>query len=169
MFTRQFPFLCFIVSFVYLTGCGQQTPKDIPKLYPAHITVQNGGSPIADTTVFLIPQGGTSGNWSTMGVTNASGVAVITTSQGGWKSNGVPEGTYKVYIRKIPEVHQDPLPDHLKGDPEAMEKHADEYRRLLQNAPKIIPEKLTTPVQSPLTLTVSTSGTAELTVDVSKY
>ena len=152
-----------------IAGCGTKKPEGIPTLYPAQVTVTNGASPIADATVFLVPQGTTGGSWSAICVTNASGVATITTSQGDWKSNGAPEGTYKIYITKKPEVHQDPLPENLQNDSDAIEKHSTEYLRLLQNAPKIIPEKLTSPASSPLTLTVSTSGAAELAVDVSEH
>jgi len=155
------------ISLILVVGCGPARPDGIPQLHPATVTVTNGGTPVAGANVLF--SGGTSGSWSVSGATNASGVAVIATSQGEWKGNGAPEGTYKVYITKRPEVHQEPLSPELQNDSAAVEKHANEYERLAAAAPKIIPENLTTPTKTPLTLTVSAGSMAELTVDVSEY
>jgi len=152
---------------MFVVGCGPKKPEGIPPLFPAQVTVQDAGSPIANANVLLI--GGPVGSWSTTGVTNASGVAVITTSQGSWKSNGAPAGDYKIYITKVVEVQQDPLPPDQQNDSAAMERHSAEYLRLLAATPKIIPEILTKPATSPLTLTVSADGKAELVVDVSEH
>jgi len=157
------------IGMFLIAGCGQKKPDGIPTLYPAKVTVKNGASPIADATVFLIYQGGTTGSWSVNGVTNASGVAEITTSQGDWKSKGAPEGEYKVYVTKRPDVVEEPMPESIMGDSEAMDKFAAEQMKRLEAAPKVIPEKLASPTLTPLTLTVGTSGTAELTVDVSEH
>jgi len=156
------------ISILFVAGCGPQRPEGIPPLYPAKVTVMNGATPIADATVFLVYQGRTSGSWSVNGVTNASGVAEIATSQGEWKSKGVPEGEYKVYITKRPDFEPDPIPDEIKDDSDAIDRFAAEQQKKMDAAPKVIPETLTSPAKSPLTLTVSTSGTAGLTVDVSE-
>ena len=150
-----------------VAGCGQKKPEGFPDIYPATVTVQNAGAPIADATVLFA--GGPSGSWSVAGVTNTRGVAVITTSQGAWQSKGAPAGDYKVYITKVPDIQQAPLPEELQNDSAALEKHSAEYLKLLNDAPKIIPESLTNPAKTPLTLRVSAGGTAELTVDVSKH
>jgi len=157
------------VLMVFVVGCGPKRPAGIPPLYPAKVTVKNETSPIAGATVFLIYQGTTSGSWAINGVTNSSGVATMTTSQGEWKSNGVPEGEYKVYITKRPDIKEDPMPEEIKGDSDAMHRFAGEQLRKLNEAPKIIPEILSNPAQSPLTLTVSTSGSSELVVDISEH
>ena len=155
-----------VCLFVF-SGCGSKKPDGIPQLFPTEITVKNGSTSIANATVLLV--GGPSGSWSVSGYTDASGVAVITTSQGDWQSNGAPEGEYKVYITKRPDVQQEPLAAELQNDSEAIEKHAAEYAKLAAAAPKIIPEKLTNPAKTPLKLTVGSNGVAELTVDVSEY
>jgi len=158
------------IGMILVIGCGPTRPDGIPKLYPATVTVQNGASPIAEANILLVAQGGGhSGSWAVAGITNASGVAVITTSQGEWRGNGAPEGEYRVYITKLPDVHQDPLPEELINDSDAIERHAGEYMRLLRDAPKIIPDILTDPSRTPLTLVVSISGRAELSVDVSEH
>jgi len=159
----------FGVCTFFVVGCGQKRPDGIPKLYPATVTVKNGASPIADASVFLVHQGGTSGSWAANGVTNTNGSAIINTSQGGWKSKGAPEGEYKIFITKRPDVVEDPIPEEIMDDSDARQRFSAEQARKLENAPKIIPEKLTNPAQSPLTITVGTSGTAELMVDVSEH
>ena len=154
----------------FVIGCGPKKPDGIPQLYPAQVTVKNGGSPIADANVMLVSQSsGTSGSWSANGTTDSSGVAVISTSQGNWKSKGVPEGEYKIFITKAPDVKLDSPPESIANDSDALAKFEAEQMKKLREAPKVIPEKLTNPAQSPLTLTVATSGTAELTVDVSEH
>ena len=154
---------------LFTVGCGTKKPDGIPPLYPAKVTVNNGASPIAEASVFLVLQEGTSSGWAANGVTDVNGVAVINTSQGDWKSKGAPAGEYKIYITRRPDVKEDPMPDEIKNDSDAMERFAAEQWKKIQNAPKLIPEKLTNPAQSPLKLTVSTSGTAELTVDISEH
>lgn len=156
------------VSLIFVVGCGPKRPDGIPQLYPATVTVQNAGTPIDKVSV-LLAGGPPGGGWAANGVTDANGVAVITTSQGEWKGNGAPEGEYKVYIMKNPEIHQDPLPPDLADDSQALERREAEYRRLLAAAPRIIPEVLTSPVTSQLILTVGTSGKAELIIDVSEF
>jgi len=155
------------VCAILVIGCGPKKPEGIPPLFPAQITVQNAGSPIADANVLLV--GGPSGSWSVSGFTNSSGVAVVATSQGDWKSTGVPAGDYKVYITKAPKVQQEPLAPELQNDSDAIEKHAVEFQKLMAAAPKEIPMILTNPARTPLTLTVSADGKAELVVDVSEY
>ena len=156
------------VSLILVVGCGPARPDGIPQLYPATVTVTNGGTPIERASV-LLAGGPSGGSWIANGVTDVNGIAVITTSQGEWQGKGAPEGEYKVYIMKNPDIHQEPLPPELADDSQALERHGDEYRRLLAAAPRVIPEVLTSPATSPLTLTVSTSGTVELTVDVSQH
>ena len=153
----------------FMGGCSTKKPDGVPQLYPASVMVKNGASPIADANVFLVMQGGTSGSWSANGTTDTTGVAVINTSQGDWKSKGAPEGEYKIYITKVPDVKLDPPSEEIANDSDALAKFEAEQMKKLRDAPKIIPEKLTNPAQSPLTFTVTTSGTAELAVDVSEH
>jgi len=161
--------LLMIIGSFLIAGCGPKRPDGIPAIYPAKVTVKNGASPIAGANVFLVYQGTASGSWSVNGVTDASGVAEITTSQGDWKSKGAPEGEYKIYITKRPDVQEDPMPEEIKNDSDAMERFAAEQQRKLAAAPKVIPDTLANPATSPLTISVSTSGTAELTVDISEH
>jgi hypothetical protein len=158
--------LCCLSLFV---GCGKKRPEGVPDLYPAKVTVTNAGTPIADANVFLVSQSGASGSWSANGATDAQGVAVINTSQGDWQAKGAPEGEYKIYITKLPDVKEDPVPEEIKNDSDALQKFEQEQMKKLQAAPKIIPEVLTQPAKSPLTLKVAAGSTAELKVDVSEH
>lgn len=154
---------------VLVTGCGSQRPEGIPELFPAKVTVKEGASPIADASVFLVLQGGDSGSWAANGVTDTNGVAVINTSQGAWKSKGAPAGDYKIFITKRPDIEEDPVPDEIREDSDAMQRFSAEQLRKLQAAPKIIPDILADPSKSPLKMSVAKGGTAELTVDVSEH
>lgn len=158
-----------IAGLILFTGCGQKKPDGVPTLYPAKITLTNGGSPIADANVFLVFQGGTSGSWAVNGKTNAGGIAEVNTSLGDWKSKGAPEGEYKVYFTKIPVIEEVPLPPELQNDSDAIEKHASEQLKRLRDAPQVIPESLNNPAKTPLVLSVKKEGTAELAVDVSEH
>ncbi len=151
------------------TGCGTKKPAGIPPLYPATVTVKNGTSPIADASVFLVSQGNAPGSWAVNGSTDANGVAVINTSQGDWKSKGAPEGEYKIYITKVPDVKLDSPPEAIVNDSDALQKFEAEQMKKLKAAPKVIPDKLTNPAQSPLKITVVSGTPAELTVDLSEH
>ena len=154
---------------VFAVGCGPKKPDGIPPLYPAKVTVTKGTTPIADASVFLVGQGGNPGSWAANGITDAKGVAVINTSQGGWKSKGAPEGQYKIFITKRPDVEEDHIPEEIMEDSDARQRFAAEQLKKLNAAPKVIPEILTNPAQSPLKLNVAKSGTSELTVDVNEH
>ncbi len=150
-------------------GCGLKKPEGIPALHPAKVIVKNAGAPIANVNVFFAQQGGTTGNWSTTGKTDSGGVAEIQTSQGEWKSPGVPEGKYKIYLTKIPEAAPEPPPEDIANNSDALDAYYREQNKKLEAMPKEIPVGLTNPAKSPLALTVGSGNPAELTVDVSEY
>ncbi|MDR2642956.1 MAG: carboxypeptidase-like regulatory domain-containing protein [Planctomycetaceae bacterium] len=81
---------------ICFNGCGKSRPADLPKLYPAVITVLQDGKPLADANVQMVPQ--TDSKWSAVGVTDANGKVEFFT-QGKYK--GVPEGTYTVLVSKV--------------------------------------------------------------------
>lgn len=80
-------------------GCqkGEPTPEGMPELYPASVTILQEGVPLANASIRILPENGTS-RWSSGGSTDASGVAVLRTHG---KFEGVPAGSYKMTVSKI--------------------------------------------------------------------
>ena len=82
----------YVLATILLVGCGSRTPQGIPDLYPTKVVILNGDKVVKNANVFLVAQEGTpSGSWSISGVTDDQGSAIIETSQGDWKKQGVPE------------------------------------------------------------------------------
>lgn len=163
---RQIFFVIALVFFVQ--GCGPSRPAGIPKLYPAIITVTNSNSPIEDVLVVLVEEGQTRGSWATSGYTDSHGHAKIETLQGAWKSPGVPEGTYIVYLSKMTKLIMTPPPG-TEGNPELEEKFALEYARKKASLPQEIPEVLSDINKTPIRITIASEAPASLTIDVAEY
>jgi hypothetical protein len=89
-------FIFTTILLVCFNGCGEPQPVDLPKLYPAEITVIQDGKPLTDATVQMVPK--TDSKWSAVGVTDSNGNVEFFT-QGKYK--GVPEGTYSVLVSKV--------------------------------------------------------------------
>ena len=150
-------------------GCGTNKPDGIPELHPVSVTVTKEGTPVDDVSIFLVATDAKSGSWSVTGSTNSSGVAAITTSQGEWKAKGAPEGKYKVYLTKTPKVDMEPPPAGGFQDEASAMAYAQERRRKIEAAPRAIPESLTSPKTSDLTITVVAKTGAKETYDIGKY
>lgn len=87
--------LCAIVC-----GCskGPKKPADLPKLYPATVTVTyDDGTPVDGATVALLSQTTGGRTWNLTGVTDASGKIVLKTD-GNW--DGAPAGSYNAIVTK---------------------------------------------------------------------
>ena len=102
----------FAVALVIGCSSGRERPKDLPRLYPAKLTITQEGAPLEDATVTLHS---TDPNfrWSVGGSTDAQGVVVLNTN--GFYE-GVPLGTYKIAISRVvrtgpPIPHVSELPD----------------------------------------------------------
>lgn len=162
-------FLALVALSCCLIGCGPKKPAGIPKLVPATITVVRESAPVANANVFLVAQEGTpTGSWSTVGLSDAKGVAVLQTTQGAWNSNGVPEGEYKVYFTKIPKIEEPELPADVETNPESKANYLAERQARLDAAVNEIPKNLTSNDTSEITVTVSSSGLNER-IDVAEY
>jgi hypothetical protein len=74
------------------TGCGEKGPKTTP----VSITITQKGSPLAEATVTMVSADGKS---SASAITDASGVAVMTTGEGINKKGALP-GEYGIAVRK---------------------------------------------------------------------
>jgi|GEM_PF-794562 len=157
------------ICFCSFSGCGKGKPEGIPDLHPVSVTVTKEGKPVDDVSVFLVATDAKSGSWSVTGSTNSSGVAAITTSQGDWKAKGAPEGKYKVYLTKVPKVDMEPPPPGGFQDQASAMAYAQERRRKIEAAPREIPDSLTTPARSDLTISVVVKTGAKETYDIGKY
>jgi len=96
-----------------MTGCRENLPAGMPKLYPASVTVTQEGKPLAGALVQLIPEDSANSSWGPGGTTNTSGVVVLQTNG---KYKGAPLGKYKVTVSKR-EKEPHPNPE-LAGGPE---------------------------------------------------
>ena len=152
---------------ILLVGCGSRTPQGIPDLFPTTVVILNAGNVVKNANVFLVPQEGTvSGSWSISGVTDEKGGAVIETSQGDWKKQGVPAGSYSIYITKLSQIEEPERPADMETNEEAKAAFFAERLKRLEEASKEIPKSLTSATTSGLEITVTTSG-ADETYDIS--
>ena len=157
------------VCFSIFSGCGKKKPDGIPTLYPVSIAITKGTEPVDEANVLLVATTAVSGSWSVAGYTNSSGVATIATSQGDWKANGAPEGEYKVYLTKFPKIDMEPPPAGGFKDESSALAYSAERRQKLDAAPRAIPESLTSPKTSDLTISVVAKTGAKETYDISQY
>jgi len=106
-------------------GCsrGPKRPDGMPKLYSTEITVNSESGPVDDAIVTLYPSDGSRSQWSSGARTNAQGVARIKTHG---QFDGVPEGKYKVVVKKTITEGDDPPP---MGIDEETQRVYEEYMR----------------------------------------
>ena len=134
-----------------LVGCskGPKKPANLPKLFPATVTVTyDDGTPIDQATVAFRKPGGGSSEWNVTGRTGADGKLVLMTN-GNWE--GAPAGEYEVMIEK-----------QISELVEPTEKGASVT---VASTTNYIDKKYANPRTSGLTATI-TEGTNELTFKV---
>lgn len=87
------------IACLFVTGCGEKLPPDLPKLHPASVRITLDGVPLKKAIVTLTPDHSTPGqsNLPVTGVTDDQGVAVLKTNG---RYNGSPAGKYKVCVSK---------------------------------------------------------------------
>ncbi|MDR1271169.1 MAG: carboxypeptidase-like regulatory domain-containing protein [Planctomycetaceae bacterium] len=145
-------------------GCNGK-PDNVPKNFPCTISVTNGATPIDN--VFIVLASETGGvEWSMSGITNASGTATIRTSRLGWQGNGVPAGTYRVTLSKIPTIPEISPEEYRRLSAEEQEAYNNEQEKKREKIPKEIPEYLSDFILSPFQLTVAQGQKNFLAVDV---
>jgi len=155
------------VCLLLLPGCRKGKPDGIPPLFPVTVKITKGDTPVTGANVFLVAPTSISGSWSASGVTDASGLATIETSQGDWKAKGAPEGEFKIYLTKLAKFEEPPPPS---GDDDASKAdfYAERLKRL-EAAGKEIPKSLTTVATSELKISIVAGTGANETFDISKY
>lgn len=100
---RLFLSLLLSALLVSAIGCAEKTPADMPKLYPVKVEIKQGNAPVEGAVVTL--SGGANPNWPAVGTTNAKGVVDTFYTNALYK--GVPEGKFKMTVRKTEKVYKD--------------------------------------------------------------
>ncbi|MCL2117901.1 MAG: hypothetical protein FWH27_05680 [Planctomycetaceae bacterium] len=133
----------------------------MPKLFPCTITVTKGGTPVSGANILLFsPQ--LPGSLATSGQTNAGGVAEIGSSLANYFESGSPAGELTVVIQKTPDVPEElklTPEEHSKMTPPESNAYSAKLAKAMKDAPKIVPDKLSSPATSPLKVTVAESKT----------
>ncbi|MCL2745372.1 MAG: Ig-like domain-containing protein [Planctomycetaceae bacterium] len=157
---------CFLALFFCISGCSR-TPEELTGLSPVTITVVNGDTPIPGVRVLLNMEAD-SRIWSSTGVTNASGVAVISSTLRTHNKAGAKPGTYKVTLMQsitLPPELQPTEEETEAAIPNApMQAKRTEYFAKNRVVPQAFEDITTTPIE----LTVIENTPAALTVDVAK-
>jgi hypothetical protein len=101
MFARNcFSLIALLGILVFIVGCGQKLPADMPKLCPTQIEVTTtDGSKLERASVGLHPMGASTE--ASGGTTNAKGIAEIFTRG---QFSGVPAGKYKVTVTWVVNI-----------------------------------------------------------------
>lgn len=153
-------FVSFLLAalIISVSGCGEKIPANIPKLFPASITVTMDGKPLEGATVTLA---GLNPTLPVGGVTDTSGTVKILTQA---KYNGAPAGKYKVYLSKI-ETVEGPT---SKTPPPRDSTQLDAYRKQLwaeRQSFEIVGEEFRAAATTPLEFEVNEGkNTASLEV-----
>ena len=88
--------LLLLTGLVFVTGCGDRLPPDMPKLYPVQLTLTQDGKPFEGVMV-VVHNKDTASSYSSGGISDANGVVVLQTHG---KYLGVPAGTYSLALSK---------------------------------------------------------------------
>ncbi|MDR0336871.1 MAG: hypothetical protein LBI18_07260 [Planctomycetaceae bacterium] len=147
-----------------LSGCNNK-PDNVPEIFSCTISVTNGSTPIADVFIVVAPEVG-GAEWSMSGTTNTNGIATIRTSRLGWQGNGIPAGTYRVSLSKIPTVPEISAEEYQRLSAEEQEMYNNEQEKKREKLPREIPEYLSDFVLSPFQITVAKGQKNFLAVDV---
>lgn len=159
---QLFSLLFLSILSVVISGCGKKKPADFPEVLPFTVKVVDGSTPIEGVQVFFIYDG----NPVVSGLTNAQGIAEITTMYQKYTAKGAPAGEYKVQLSK------EPLAEHWKSPEEQMQMTKEEKDAYLNEwltkckaLPREIPANWGNYDKTPLTASVSIDS-KEITFDV---
>ena len=109
--------------FVFIVGCGQNLPDDLPKLYPTQIEITADGEKLAGAVVTLYPVG--SGE-AAGAVTDDKGIAHINT-RGHYA--GAAAGKYKVCVNWAVTVDGPTSKKPAPTDPAALKQYESQIER----------------------------------------
>lgn len=145
-------------------GCGEQRPQGLPELYPASITITQGGENLAGATVSLFPEDTAISRWPVGGVTDESGKARLVTYG---KFEGAPAGKFKVMVNKTVS-EGDPMPDPPGPKASAEERAA--YDRAIKTGSyevfQVIAAEYRTANKTSLMVEIAPNGDNAIALDV---
>lgn len=134
-----------LLPFCLLIGCGEKGPDGMPALTPLTLQFTQGGKPLADAAIQLIPADPTS-RWVSGGGTDQTGKCVVRT-HGTYV--GAPTGKYKVCVIK----------NETEGEPEGMDmSNPGQSKPSTLKTVSLVDLKFTLPNTTPLELEVTESG-----------
>ena len=152
-------------------GCGgTNVPEELRNLYPASVTVMDGGQPVAGILVTLSAKS-SQGTFACNGVADDKGVARIQSTRGSYTRKGAPTGTYAVVLSETIELPPELEPQESDQDLPvaarlAKDRKAEEF---IRSAERSVPVALTTSGTSPIELVVAKGQNATITVDVAAH
>ena len=159
-----------LVLALALSGCSRQrVPADLPKLYPATVSITQDGKPLEGATIIFFGSDPASLKWGVAGCTDASGKAVMATN-GMYK--GAPVGNYQVTVTKNESTQQEKAPP--SPDPEKDPVAFNEWRLKYVDSPiknkefSLIEVKYTLLESTPFKAEVSQAGPNDFKFDVGK-
>ena len=163
-------FLLIVMALLFsvTVGC-KRRPKGFPKCYPCSIVLLKDGEAIPGSRVTLVPaEKGKS--YAASGTVDSAGLAVIATRQGDYIEEGAPEGEFKLVASAPPAIEVEEI------DRAALRDMPLQDRIALQNSDKeairdadSIPESLRVPENSPVTVTVKSSGANRFEIEMTDY
>ncbi len=173
--TTPFIYFAFLVSMssFMLIACSQR-PAGIPELLPVTVTVMKDGAPLAGANIGLYPTDSAAftkapGVLAFTGKTGDDGVATIKTICGKYVGEGVPQGSFRVTVAKLPNVvHSKTEDQRAKMQETEALAYQKEIEKQIQKLGEVVPAKLGDVVKSPLLLEVGDKGGA-LSVNVDEY
>ncbi|MCL2306586.1 MAG: hypothetical protein FWC43_14705 [Planctomycetaceae bacterium] len=154
-------FVVSLFAVCLFTGCpGQERPAGMPELFPCKITITQGGRPLGDAIVNLVPEEAALG-WVINGITDANGVATIKT-QGNY--TGAPAGPYKVCVSKV-EITPSQIPQPAKDASYAeLVEYGEKAGKEVRPSYNIVKPEYNDAAITPLSITI-TKGKNNVTLD----
>ena len=166
---RTFLFVSVCVIFLLLAGCSKTPPPGLPPLKGCTIRIMDGQTPMSGIAVSLQRKEG-QGSWSLGGMTDSAGMAKAKTIIASYEGNGVPTGTYHVWLSEkldFPKELNRTVDEMMALTGKELESFTAKREAFIK-ANRRIPDILTDPDKSPLELNVSESG-GTLEIDIAKY
>lgn len=160
---RNAGLLILLSIFIACSGCSNR-PAGMPGLSPCKIIVTQDGAPLAGASVVMINSDTTTGeDWTPMGTTDQSGVAVMRTNA---QYDGAAVGKYKIVVTKTEteesKLGPPPPPDSPDYDNWA-HKNANENIASFN----VVEATYSSPKTTPHEIEV-TKGSNEVKIDVGK-
>lgn len=146
-------FSVFVLCVVLVLGC-ERLPDGFPTVYPATVTITQGGEPLSEANVLLFNFEDSSFRWIISGCTDANGTAQLFTLAGAQvRKSGAPLGKFKVTVTKntADDVPVAPMP----RDSDAVHRaYREQLRQLKPHIHYFVEEVYTNSNTTPLEVTV---------------